>query len=73
MPDAGGQSKQHELFADTTWRQTFRIIPKLPCKFEDAAGKESRMRVLDWEADALYWNCLRSVDDDEPRALEKVR
>lgn len=70
-------SKQHELFADNTWRETFRIIPKLPYKFsykfEDAAGKESRMRVLDWEAGALYWNCLRSVDDDEPKALEKVR
>jgi hypothetical protein len=39
--------------------KTYPIIPKLPYKFsykfEDAAGQESRLRVLDWEAGALYW------------------
>jgi hypothetical protein len=29
--------------------------------------------VLDWEAGALDWKCLRSVDGDEPQALAKVR
>jgi len=29
--------------------------------------------VLDWEVGALYWNCLRSVDGNEPQALAKVR
>lgn len=29
--------------------------------------------MLDWEAGALYWNCLRSVDGDEPKALAKVK
>lgn len=70
-------SKQGELFDESTWRETFRLIPKLPYKFayrfEDAAGRESKMRVLDWEAGALYWNCLRMADGDEIRALEKVR
>lgn len=53
------------------------IIPKLPYsfsyRFEDAAGKHSELQVLDWEAGALYWNCLRSVNGNEPQALAKVR
>lgn len=70
-------SKQYDLFADNTWRETFSVIPKMPYKFsykfEDAAKQESRLRVLDWETGQLYWNCLRSVDGDEPKALAKVR
>ncbi len=71
------RTNQRELFADNSWRDTFKVIPKLPYsfsyRFEDATGKSSELQVLDWEAGALYWNCLRSVDGDEPRALEKVR
>ncbi|MBP9169870.1 MAG: hypothetical protein KBG48_20875 [Kofleriaceae bacterium] len=70
-------SRQHELFEDNTWRETFRVIPKLPYKFsyrfEDAAGKKSEQQILDWEIGALYWNCLRSVDGDESKAIAKVR
>lgn len=70
-------SKQYDLFADNTWRETFKVIPKLPYKFsykfEDASGQESRMRVLDWEAGALYWNCLRRANGDESMAIAKVR
>ena len=70
-------TKQYDLFADNTWRETFRVIDKLPYsfsyRFEDAAGKRSELQILDWEAGALYWNCLRSTNGDEPRALAKVR
>jgi hypothetical protein len=70
-------TKQFELFSDNSWRETFKIIPKLPYsfsyRFEDAVGKTSELQVLDWEAGALYWNCLRSVDGDELKALAKVR
>lgn len=62
-------SRQHELFEDNTWRETFRVIPKLPYKFsyrfEDAAGKKSEQRILDWGIGALFWNCLHSVDGDK--------
>ncbi|MBX3111525.1 MAG: hypothetical protein KF857_05905 [Fimbriimonadaceae bacterium] len=68
---------QHHLFEDNEWRKTFNVIPKLPYsfsyKFEDSIGRQSEMQVLDWEAGALYWNCLRSTDGDEPAALAKVR
>jgi hypothetical protein len=68
---------QLDLFEENSWRRTFRIIPKLPYsfsyRFADAAGKRSELQILDWEAGALYWNCLRSADDDEPKALAKVR
>lgn len=70
-------TKQYDMFADNTWRETFDLINKLPYsfsyKFEDAAGRQRTLQVLDWEAGALYWNCLRSVDGDEPKALAKVR
>lgn len=66
-----------DLFSDETWRNTFKIIPKLPYsfsyRFEDADRRSSELQVLDWEAGALYWNCLRSCDGNEGLALEKVR
>jgi hypothetical protein len=71
------RTQQMELFADETWRATFKIIPKLPYsfsyRFEDADGKSSGLQVLDWEAGALYWNCLRMAEGNESAALEKVR
>lgn len=70
-------TKQYDLFADNTWRETFKVIDKLPYsfsfKFEDADGRQSTLQVLDWEAGQLYWNCLRAAEGDEPTALAKVR
>jgi hypothetical protein len=73
-------TKQHDLFADNTWRETFKIIPKLPYSFsytfEDADGRRSTLQVLDWETGALFWNCLRAAggqESDEPTALAKVK
>lgn len=70
-------AQQKELFEAEQWRQTFKIIPKLPYsfsyRFEDAHGKTSKLQVLDWEVGALYWNCLRSTNNDEPAALAKVK
>ncbi len=70
-------TSQTEIFAEDTCRETFKVIPKLPYsfsyRFQDADGRESEMQVLDWEAGALYWNCLRSCDGDEEAALAKVR
>ncbi len=79
-PDKLRQMREHysqlNLFEDNDWRNTFKIIPKLPYsfsyKFEDAAGRVSELQVLDWEAGALYWNCLKSSDGDELQALGKV-
>ena len=69
--------RQLDLFEDNSWRQTFELIPKLPYsfsyRFKDATGKRSELQVLDWEAGALYWNCLRSTKGNEPAALAKVR
>jgi hypothetical protein len=71
------QTDQAEMFADQTWRQTFKVIPKLPYSFsyafEDADGKKTKLQVLDWEIGALFWNCLTQCAGDEKKALEKVR
>ena len=70
------QSKQTQMFAEDSWRETFELIPKLPYAFsyqiEDADGRKSTMQVLDWECGQLYWNCLRR-HRDESIALEKVK
>jgi hypothetical protein len=70
------KTRQVELFRDEAWRETFKLIPKLPYafsyQFADADGKKSTMQVLDWECGQLYWNCLRR-HGDEASALEKVR
>ncbi len=68
---------QLALFEDNSWRETFKVIPKLPYsfsyRFKDANGRRSELQVLDWEVGALYWNCLKSANEDEQAALEKVR
>lgn len=68
---------QLEMFEDNDWRRTFQVIRKLPYsfsyRFQDAAGRTSKLQILDWEAGALYWKCLRLADGDEPKALIKVR
>jgi hypothetical protein len=70
------QSKQTQMFAEDVWRETFKIIPKLPYAFsyqlEDVDGRKSTLQVLDWECGQLFWNCLRR-HDDEAVALEKVK
>jgi len=71
------RTKQMEIFAEDAWRETFKVIPKLPYsfsyRFEDVDGTRSELQVLDWEIGALYWNCLRSTDGDEAAATQKVR
>jgi len=70
-------ASQGELFADEEWRQTFRLMPKLPYnfsyRFEDADGRRSNLQVLDWEAGQLFHNCLRAAQGDEAMALAKVK
>ena len=68
---------QPDLFDDQSWRRTFRIVEKVPYNFhyriEDADGRPSQMRILEWQLGALYRNCLRLTEGDEPRALAKVK
>lgn len=71
------QTRQTELFAEESWREAFKVIPKLPYsfsyKFSDADGRQSTLQILDWEIGALYWNCLKLCDGQEAAALDKVK
>lgn len=71
------QTNQGELFADETWRETFKLIRKLPYsfsyEFEDAEGRKPKLQILDWEIGALFWNCMQGHGRNETVALEKVR
>ena len=68
---------QPDMFDDQSWRRTFSIVDKVPYNFhyriEDAEGRESRMRILEWQIGALYRNCLRLTEGDEGQALAKVK
>ena len=74
---AAAKENVASLADDDPWRQTFRLIKKLPYafsyRFEDATGRSSELQVLDWEVGALYWNCSKSTNGDESEALAKVR
>lgn len=70
-------TKQHDMFADNSWRENFETVDKVPYswsyRFEDDAGRKSELQILDWEIGALYWNCLRRANGDEAEAKAKVR
>ncbi|HHX30153.1 MAG TPA: hypothetical protein GX720_02870 [Clostridiaceae bacterium] len=61
--------------------EEMKLLHRLPAKvpydfyyqFEDENGIVSQMKIMDWEINALYWNCLRNAANDEAIALEKVR
>ena len=59
--------------------QQYKKFDWLECRLERnksdprPENKSSELQILDWEVGALYWNCLRSEDGNERRALEKVR
>lgn len=60
------QLNQPDLFEDSEWQATFRIIDKLPYKFSyrliDDSGRESTMQILDWEIGALFWKYGRASE-----------
>ncbi len=72
-----GITAQPDLFDDQSWCRTFQIVDKVPYNFhyriEDADGRKSRMRILEWQLGALYRNCLSLTEGDEHRALAKVK
>ncbi len=68
------QLNQPDLFEDNEWRKIFKVVDKLPYKFsyqfEDEAGQECTLMILDWELGALFWKYGR---DNEELAIQKVR
>lgn len=69
--------KQGDLFNGENKKSTEITIRKLPYKFFykfiDDTGKESKLSIEDWELGQLYWNCLKSANNDEILALKKVK
>jgi hypothetical protein len=71
---------QGSLFDEVAEQRSLKLLKKLPYDFHyqyECATADGVMackhKLVDWEAGALYWNCLRSENGDEPRALAKVR
>jgi len=77
-PEWKEQIKQLQLFVeDEKSNRPRKLIPKVPYKFyykfEDDSGKISKLMIEDWEIGALYWNCLKSSNNDESIAINKVK
>jgi hypothetical protein len=70
------QLQQSNFLEPEALQQDFKPARKLPYdfyyRFADEAGKETRMRILDWEIGMLFWNC-RKPGVSDAAALEKVR
>jgi hypothetical protein len=66
-----------QLFDGIDNRPTASQVNKIPYSFRyrliDSEGRESRMKIIDWEIGALYRNCLAQAEGDEEVAIEKVR
>ncbi len=72
------KAKQLHFFqSEEEVKKEFSVVNKLPYKFSfrfrDCNGKEAKLMIEDWEIGALYWNCLKRADNNEQRAIEKVR
>ncbi len=70
------QLRQRDLFDADSTHDDFRPVRKLPWDFyylfADEDGRESRMRILDWEIGALYWG-LADKGLPQVEVLKKVR
>lgn len=70
------QLRQRDFFDAEAVNDDFRPVRKLPWdfnyRFADEQGRESRMRILDWEIGALYWG-LADKGHPQDVVLEKVR
>ncbi len=78
LADLEAQRLQLDFFKDeATLAEELKVVKKLPhrfsYRFKDIQGKESKLMIEDWEIGALYWNCLRSSNGDEAKAIRKVK
>lgn len=67
--------KQMKLFENA--ENPFEVVDKVPFKFsykfKDIKGKESTLKIEDWEVGSLYWNCLKRHKGDEIKACADVK
>lgn len=67
--------KQMKLFENSD--NPFEVVQKVPYKFsykfKDINGKESTLKIEDWEIGQLYWKCLETNGGDESKACADVR
>ncbi len=67
--------KQFNLFDET--KKLFTVAKKLPYKFsyifKTEDNKERTLMIEDWELGQLYWNCLKTSNNDEELACRKVK
>lgn len=67
--------KQQTLFPEqeSSGVQIKKVPYKFYYRFQDDKGRSARLMIEDWEIGQLYWNCLRDSQNDEQKAIEKVK
>ena len=72
------QSHQLSVFqTEEEIKAEFKVVQKIPYKFyykfEDDAGRQSKLMIEDWEIGMLYLKCLEKAGGDEQVAISKVK
>lgn len=69
--------QQNFFYTPEELEECFRVVKKVPYrfsyKFEDDAGKQSKLMIEDWEIGMLFFNSLKRARGDEKTAIEKVK
>lgn len=78
LKELEAQSRQMQFFkTEKDLVEEFRTVRKVPYKFsykfEDDVGKISTLMIVDWEIGMLYFNCLQLTNNDEEKAIDKVK
>lgn len=77
LENARQSLRQGDLFREQEDTREFVPAEKIPYgfwyRFEDEEGRESRLKIIDWEIGMLYRNCVRDARGNEEVACAKVR
>jgi len=68
------RAQQIDLFAGE--QNPFNVVKKVPYtfyyEFLDDENEKSKLRIIDWEIGALYWNCFKRNANDEEKTCKDI-
>ena len=69
--------REHDMFEDNSWRESFELVNKLPRSFAyeflDKDGSNHSLSILDWEIGALFWKTSQYDEENFDFAEQQVR
>jgi hypothetical protein len=71
------EAKSHQVDLFLGAQNPYEVVHKVPYDFSyefiDENGFSSKLQIIDWEIGMLYWNCLKSNNNNEQAACEDVQ